>query len=687
MLCIMNGQRNNLMNQTPRHRCLAALICILTLCAPLARADKWTEPTHEELTMTSQPQVPGASAVYLNYEETSTDDLHSYSVYARVKVLTEAGKDLANVEIHYAKWREGASFTVDSVEGRTIHSDGTVIPFTGKPYEKLIAKNQGLKVMAKVFTLPDVQVGSILEYRYSIRYDDRYFMAPKWYIQGDLFIRNAHYVWKPTHEQMVNERGDSISTISWFPILPADAKLKQSELQQGGYDGPQKVFDLTVQNVPPAPHDEYMPPITSLTYRVLFYYTQYSNGQEFWTKEGKRWDKDRNKFIGPGKEVTAAVQQLLAPSDTQDQKLRKIYAAIMVMENTSYTRAQTVQEDKAHGLKEVRDTDDILDRKRGNNDQLTELFVAMARAAGMNAYIGAVTNRDQNFFIKGFLTLSQLDDYVAIVNVNGKEQYFDPGSRYCAYGQLEWKHTMAEGIRQTDKGTDFFETPAQPYVDSRTQRVGDLVMDEHGAVTGTVKMTYIGAPALTWRQRSLTGDATSLRDDLRNSVKDLLPQGMDVQVASIDYLANYNLPLAVNFVVKGNIGVATGKRLFVPSDIFESNEKPRFASATRETPVSFNYPHMVQDAVRIKYPADFTVESAPANDRLEFKTFALYAVASTPAPGSITYRRNFSLGEIIYLKAEYPGLRDFFSKMLTKDQENIVLTTAAATPKATAAGN
>jgi len=646
--------------------------------------------------MTSQPQVPGASAVYLFYEETSTDDLHSFSVYARVKVLTEAGKDRANVEIQYAHWREGASFTVSEVEGRTIHSDGTVIPFTGKPYEKLIEKDQGVKVMAKVFTLPDVQVGSILEYRYNIRYDDNYYVAPKWYIQNALFTRKAHYVWKPTAHDMVNEHGDMINTIAWFPILPVDAKLQRTELPAAGMNSPQKIFELTVQDIPPSPHDEYMPPMTSLTYRVLFYYTSYRDQAEFWVKEGKNWSKARDKFIGPGHEVTAAVQQLVAPSDTQDQKLRKIYAAIMQMENTTYTRAQSVQEDKAHGLKEVHNTDDILERKRGNDDQLTELFVAMARAAGMKAYVAAVTNRDTNLFIKNFLTLSQLDDYIAIVNVDGKEQYFDPGSRYCPYGHLEWKHAIADGIRQTDKGSDFVETPSEPYTSSRTLRVGDLVMDEHGSVSGSVKMTYIGAPALYWRQHALNGDATGLREDLRTTIEHLLPQGMDVKVASVDYLTDYEQPLVVNLFVKGNIGEPTGKRLFVPSDIFESNAKPRFTSVKRDVPVYFNYPHIVQDAVRIKYPADFAVESSPVADKLQFKNFAVYNVSTVSAPDSITYRRNFSLGEIIYLTPEYAGLRDFFSKMLTKDQENIVLTaagagskpaTAAAAPKPATAAN
>ena len=43
--------------------------------------------------MTSQPQVPGAAAVYLYREETTDDKLHMFSIYVRLKVLTEKGKE------------------------------------------------------------------------------------------------------------------------------------------------------------------------------------------------------------------------------------------------------------------------------------------------------------------------------------------------------------------------------------------------------------------------------------------------------------------------------------------------------------------------------------------------------------------------------------------------------------------
>ena len=246
----------------------------------------------------------------------------------------------------------------------------------------------------------------------------------------------------------------------------------------------------------PRPTKSIMPPIESLSYRVLFYYTPYRTGDEFWKNQGKRWAKARDKFIGPGSKVKAAVKELVADSDTQDQKLRKLYAAVMKLDNTSYNRERSAAEEKAQGLGEVKNTDDIWERKRGTDDQMAQLFVAMARAAGMKAYLMAVTNRDHNLFLPIYLSLSQLDDDIAIVNVDGKEQYFDPGQRYCPYGQLAWKHTLVQGLRQIDGGSAIGGTPGQPYKDARVDRIADLIMDASGEATGTVTMTYRGAPAL-----------------------------------------------------------------------------------------------------------------------------------------------------------------------------------------------
>ena len=54
------------MNGTPRQllRCAALLVLPLLSISTVAHAQKWIDPTPEELSMTSQPEVPGAAAVY-----------------------------------------------------------------------------------------------------------------------------------------------------------------------------------------------------------------------------------------------------------------------------------------------------------------------------------------------------------------------------------------------------------------------------------------------------------------------------------------------------------------------------------------------------------------------------------------------------------------------------------------------
>ncbi len=67
--------------------------------SPVFVCAQFQQPTDEELKMTSDPKAPGAAAVYLYREETTNDRmLRLQSIYARIKVLAEKGKELATVK-------------------------------------------------------------------------------------------------------------------------------------------------------------------------------------------------------------------------------------------------------------------------------------------------------------------------------------------------------------------------------------------------------------------------------------------------------------------------------------------------------------------------------------------------------------------------------------------------------------
>ncbi len=656
-----------------------------------AASDPWTKPTADELNMKEQAGYPGAPAVILNREEITRDDLHVMQHYERIKVLTEKGKEYANVELRFASSHGDGSYSGDDknitdIAGRTVHPDGTIVPFTGKPYLKTFEKNSEYSYQARVFTLPDVEVGSIIEYRYATRIADNIYEAPDWFIQDRVFTRNAHFVWYPTTRELSSDDG-TISAISWFPILPAGVSVKRTESPSSSHtgNGPQQTYEVLAKDVAPEPNEENMPPMANFTYRVLFYYTPYRTPQEFWKARGKAWSKRFDSFAGPDDHLRTATQTVTAGASTSDAKLQNIYAKVMSLENTDYTRSRGKSEDKAEGLGKLTNASDLLQRGRGDSNQMVELFVGMARAAGFKAYGMLVPDREHRLFTPGWLYFGQFDNMIAIVNVDGKDQYFDPGSRYCPYGQLGWQGTFVQGLRQTESGTDFSQTPGPSYGANKTMRIGDLTANAEGELKGTVTVTYTGEAALAWRQRALRGDEESLRHGLRTSMESMLPKTMEVKVETIEGVAEYDKPLVVKYNVHGTAGTKTSKRWILPADVFVAEESGRFPHEKRETPIYFHYPQAILDAVRIKYPATMSVEASPADAKVPFQNLGSYTLSAKSATNSITVQRSMLFNTVIVPQKDYGDLRTFYSQLESKDKDNIVLKAEAAPAAAAAA--
>jgi hypothetical protein len=642
--------------------------CLLLLAAAFltpsaAHSADWQQPTPEELSMTSQADAPNASAVYLFREETTDDKLHMHSIYVRLKVLTEDGKRYADVEIPY----EHRQFTITDVSGRTIHSDGSVVPFTGNPEDKVIQKSAALQYRKKVFSLPDVQIGSIIEYRYRLHYADQIVVPPTWFIQSELYLRKAHYRFVPTQHDLTSGRNQHVSSILSVPLLPKGVAVKKIH----------DAYEVDVEKIPPEPIEEYLPPIHSYSYRVYFLYSPYDNGGEFWKDEGKHWSKQADDFMSADKAVKGMVSQWTVPGEAQDVKLRKLYAGVMSFENTDYTRQRSEREEKSEGFRTIRNVQDIVERKRGTSEELTLLFVALARSAGLKAYLMAVTNRATEVFNPNVLSMDQLEDDIAIVNVDGKEQFFDPGERYCAYGQLHWTHTLAGGLRQVDGGTAFAHSPDNVFKDSKTVRVADLQLDESGGVKGTIQVGYSGSPALAWRQRALETDRKEIEHDMEDSVREELPNGLTVQIDEVLYLNDPSKQLVAKFRVSGPLATLTAKRMFVPLELFEANAKPKFLQPKRELPVYFHYGYEETDQISITYPESVTVESSPKQEQFIMKTFAALQEGSEVKRNSIVLFRDFSLAWVVFTPDSYDELRGFYGQVARKDQEQAVLKVGA----------
>jgi hypothetical protein len=655
-----------------------ALLCVVLLPCAAFGFPEWQQPTPDELKMTSDPAAPDSPAVYLFREETVADDLHMHSMYARIKILTEKGKEMfGDIEIPY----QGTNFNITDISGRTIHADGTVIPFTGKAMDKLVVKTAQYKVMEKVFSMPDVQVGSIIEYRWKLRYDDNYYSSPQWYIQQPVFVHKAHYHFQPTKTSrtIINTDGhgheNPVSGLLYTYSLPTGVSVRS------GVDG----YDLMIENVSALPDEKYMPPFHSFSYRVIFYYSPWRTSDEFWKTEGKYWSKDVDRFSTPSAKMHAAVQQLVTPGDNDQQKVEKIYAAVMKLENTSFTRTHSDAENKAEGLK-IKSADDIWDQKRGGDDEIARLFIALCKAAGLKAYAMIVVNRDRDILQQGYMDWNQLNDELAIVSVGGKELFFDPGQRYCEFGKLHWKHTMVSGVRQTDNGTQFSTTPGLTYQDTRTDRIAQLTLDSTGKISGIIRITMTGTEALHWRQAALRSDEAEVKKDFEEELQKTMPPGVEVKTNHFIGLDDYVKVLFVQVDVSGSMGTSTGKRIFLPAVFFEAGVGPRFTGSKRENPIDMHYPYTVHDQFNLTLPPGMTVESLPSEASVPFSPHGDYVAKYAAKDNLYAYGRLLRLASPFYKADEYPQLRSFYEKTNTDDHVQVVLkmtaTAASPTPSA-----
>lgn len=623
--------------------------------------------------MTSEPEVPGAAAVYLDFEQINNEDQHEISYYVRIKILTEAGKSYGDVELPYDK---GDRYSIKKIEGRTIHRDGTVIPFTGKPFDKEVVKSGSLRYNAKVFTMPDVEVGSILEYRFVLHYDGDIFIAPRWYLQHDLFTRREHYSFVMTSQSYRLANGTATGSVEWSTSLPKGAQIVRNK---GTF-----VLDLT--DVPPVPDEDFLPPKGNLEYRVFFYYIDPmvpNTSDAYWARQGTWWSAGTDWFINQDK-LKGIAASLVAPGDSDQVKVEKLYDAMMQLENTEFTREESEKEEKkTHSV--VTTAADVWKAKRGTPNQITLLFIGLARAAGLKAYNMYVSDRDLEFFDKNYLDMDQLDDDIAIVVVDGKEEYFDPGERYCVPGQLHWRHTSTMGLRQGPNGASLGETPGAGLRDAQTIRRADLQLDAAGKVSGTIRVTMTGSPALGWRQRTLETDAAAMEKEFEADLKSRLPSGVDLQLTSFEGLDDWKGPLIADLTVTGSLGTAMGKRMLLPADFFEAGVKPLFIPEKREYAVYMDYVYADEDDVTLALPPAMEIEAMPTDVRIPLSDpqrpgglLGVYRVAYQANAKTISLRRVFALGSPIFPASAYPGLRDFYGKVNAQDHEQVVLRGAGA---------
>jgi hypothetical protein len=647
----------------------ACVLACVFFSGNLAWAGIGFQPVNpEELRMTQEPLAPGAWAIILYRQVDRDDNRHTphEDNYLRIKILTAEGRNYANVGLAYERGFE----SVAHIHARTIKPNGSIVEFDGKVYDKTIAKPRGGEENAfKFFTLADVEVGDIIEYYYTIDFQEYYVFQSHWILSHELFTRDAKFSLKPySSTDFFNE-----FHLRWtWQLLPEGAEPKQ------GIGG---IVQMEAHNIPAFQQEDFMPPENELKARVDFVYDREIPEREpdkFWRNVGKKRNGALESFIGKPTTMHDAVGQIVSPNDAPEVKLRKIYDRVQQIRNTSYEIRKTELEEKRDKEKREEHVEDIWKRGYGNGQHLTWLYLALVRAAGFEAYGCWVADRRKYFFNPKLMKSGELDANVVLVKLNGKDLYLDPGAAFTPFGMLEWSETGVPGLRLDKDGGSWIQTTLPQASESQIRREAKLKLSQEGDLEGEVTVTYTGLEAMYHRVREHHEDETARKRHLEDSLKGQIPAAAELELTNKPDWSGAETPLVavLNLKIPGWASSA-GKRAILPVGFFSAYEKHVFEHANRVHPIYFNYPYEKLDDVSIELPRGWQISSLPPPQAKDAKA-VVYSLSVENNGGTVHVVRKLDVDLVILDVKYYPALQNFFQLVRTGDEEQVLLQPASA---------
>jgi len=612
--------------------------------------------SNEDLALKDNPASPGSQAMLL-YREEWVDDSNGQSVhseYRRIKIFTHEGAKYANVEIPYLK---GLS-KIEQMSARTISPSGAVTVFSGQILEKTVVKARGVNLLAKTFTLPDVQAGSIIEYRYEEKLDRLRFT--RWDLEDELFTRREKFHFRPYTGLIAMEDGSPGSGVDWVANV---RNMKQPTFVNGSWE-------LELEAVPASQSEDYMPPPLDRGRWVMFLYGR-SNSFFYWQQYGRPRYEVVEKFISKKDLVRQTVEQTVSPGDPPETKLRKLYGRAQQIHHLRPVGTQ--EERKKQYIEENKNVEDVLKRGYGTGWDINVLFLALARAAGFDSALVWLAPRNRFLFHKELPDSEQLGAQVVWVKAGGKEVFLDPATSLAPYGFLTWEQADAGGVKLVANGVEFVHTPAALPSEAVIERLASVGLNGSGDLEGTLRVSFVGHEAIYLREEAQDEDEQHKREQLEKLAAEWLPVGAHVkldsaqgwQVADQPLIASYSLTVPA-------FAAVTGRRLLFPVSLFGLPRQSAFQYATRKFPVNLPFPFQCVDELAIKVPPGYEVESVP-EEHNETTSFATYALTARQEGDTLRVRRRFILNLSSIGLDGYPVVYTFMKKTKGYDQQQAIL--------------
>jgi hypothetical protein len=576
----------------------------------------------------------------------------------RIKVLKEAGRKFAEIEIPL--YRQGNIFEV------VYDIEAYVFNFVNGELKKsqLDTKNShDEKVneswIIKKIVLPDVRVGSVIEYQYKLR-SEYLFNLRDWNFQWEIPVIYSEYEVKmiPFYQYTFLLQG-----ITQFDV-------QTSMIDEGfedtfaGVKFKNMVHTYGMKNLPGFKVEEFISSKDDYLIKMDFQLSRViqTNGVgkdiiSTWPLLIKELIEHEN-FGAYVKKTKNYTNKIININSLSAKSSLEKFDYIVNYVKSNFHWNNRISKYASKPLK------NLLKDKFGNSADLNLLTIGMLNSVGVNAYPLIISTRDNGKVKSDYPFLSFFNNVIIYADIDGKKILSDATEPLLANDKIPSNYINDDGlIIQKDK---LEWLSLQSKVPSKIRNTFNITLTESGlnADITTYASEYNG---LLYRKK--------FGDDKKSLNKNLIENGYDIVDSTImvKNLKDKNKPYILNYSIKENLERINDKIYILPFFHEVINDNP-LKLKSRTYPIDMTYPNYKSFYSEIKIPEGYEVDFLPANAKILNDQFELnYLVSNNEEKGSVTVSYNYYFKQSVYPDTEYSKLKFYFNEIVNKGVEKIVL--------------
>jgi len=589
-----------------------------------------------------------------------------YKLTTRIKIIDKnKAADLGTVAVEIAG-KNSFDSKFDEFYASTYNLDGGIVKET-KVNEKDIFNSKINKFLdRKVFTMPDIKDGSIIEYSWAFRSSETDIL-PRWefqFLNYPCLYSEFKFAIPDVEKYLITRYGSdsfyNVKSATVYTVFNMESVNAATDVH---------THTWIMKNIPGFKSENHMYQPSNYLDRFEFTHAQFYNNDEI-QNIATDWKNTEDLLLGSQAfgfpilydntiNLKPTVEKICSPGGDDLKAAKEIYR--YVRDNFACKPDQSIY--ASHNLFDVNKT------RSGTVADLNLLLTALMRQRGLTADPVILATRSYGKCPETYPIVDNLNYVICMITYAGQKIFLDASDPQMVFGRipLECYNGNAKIIDPHHSGSVYFYP-----TDIKAPKISSVVLvnnDKEAGENGSFHCipSFYKAVELRSSLKEIQGKEKYLQEVKKK-------YGPDVEVSNlqIDSLDRVDDPLAVNYDLNYKTGFDGDVIYFNPVLDADFTENP-FKTAERKYPVEFEYPVDDTYDLTMDIPSGYRIDDLPKSVQANFNgTDGMYLYRITKDDYTVQLHLELKINKAVFAPEDYTSLRDFFAMIMKKQGEEVV---------------